>query len=45
MLLAKANGMLTVWDLIKRQHAPVLTVQVCEEPLAKLAMHEAVSMH
>lgn len=42
-MLAQSNGMLTMWDLLKRQHEPVLSVQVCDEPLAKVVAHEAVS--
>ncbi|KAJ8729776.1 hypothetical protein PYW08_001357 [Mythimna loreyi] len=41
MLLTQTNGILTLWDLLKRQHEPVLCVQVCEEPLAKVVTHDA----
>lgn len=42
VLLAQCNGLLAVWDLLRRQHEAVLTMQVCEEPLLRLRMHEAV---
>lgn len=42
MLLAQWNGVLAVWDLLRRQHEPALTMQVCEEPLLRMRMHEGV---
>lgn len=43
MLLTQWDGQLTVWDLLRRQHEPVVTMQVCEEPLTRVRAHEAVS--
>ncbi|XP_059050189.1 dynein intermediate chain 3, ciliary-like [Achroia grisella] len=44
MLLAQWNGMIAIWDLLRRQHAPVLTMQVCEEPLLRVRVHEQGNM-
>ncbi|KAG6455160.1 dynein intermediate chain 3, ciliary [Manduca sexta] len=44
MLLAQGNGILAIWDLLRRQHEPSLTMQVCEESLLRLRMHEAGSL-
>ncbi|XP_050361586.1 dynein axonemal intermediate chain 2-like [Nymphalis io] len=41
MLVLQWNGVLAMWDLLRRQHEPVLTMQVCEEPLLRVRMHEA----
>ncbi|XP_026738422.1 dynein intermediate chain 2, axonemal-like isoform X2 [Trichoplusia ni] len=41
MLLTQYDGQLTVWDLLRRQHEPVVTMQVCEEPLVCVRTHEA----
>ncbi|KAJ8725984.1 hypothetical protein PYW07_000682 [Mythimna separata] len=41
MLLAQTSGVLTLWDLLKRHHEPLLSLQVCEEPLAKVVPHDA----
>ncbi|XP_026490548.2 dynein intermediate chain 3, ciliary-like [Vanessa tameamea] len=41
MLVLQWNGILATWDLLRRQHEPVLTMQVCEEPLLRVRMHEA----
>uniref|UniRef100_A0A2A4JH19 Uncharacterized protein n=1 Tax=Heliothis virescens TaxID=7102 RepID=A0A2A4JH19_HELVI len=43
MMLTQYDGVLSVWDLLRRQHEPVLSMQVCEEPLVALRTHEAVS--
>ncbi|CAG4991625.1 unnamed protein product [Colias eurytheme] len=40
MLVTQWNGLLATWDLLRRQHEPVLTMQVCEEPLLRVRMHE-----
>lgn len=40
MVLAQWNGLLALWDLLRRQHAPVLTMQVCAEPLLRVRIHE-----
>ncbi|KAM3955366.1 LOW QUALITY PROTEIN: dynein intermediate chain 3, ciliary-like [Aphomia sociella] len=44
MLLTQWNGVIAIWDLLRRQHEPVLTMQVCEEPLLRLRFHEQGSM-
>ncbi|XP_075991760.1 dynein axonemal intermediate chain 2-like [Anticarsia gemmatalis] len=44
MLLAQANGVIALWDLLRRQHEPVLTMQVCDEPLLRISMHESGSI-
>ncbi|KAJ8729777.1 hypothetical protein PYW08_001358 [Mythimna loreyi] len=41
LLLAQYDGQLHLWDLLRRQHEPVLTVQVCDEPLVSVRAHEA----
>ncbi|XP_028026700.1 dynein intermediate chain 3, ciliary-like [Bombyx mandarina] len=40
MLLAQWNGTLATWDILRRQHEPVLTMHVCDEPLLRLKTHE-----
>ncbi|XP_035446046.1 dynein intermediate chain 3, ciliary [Spodoptera frugiperda] len=40
MLLTQYDGNLSVWDLLRRQHEPVLTMQVCEEPLLTVRPHD-----
>ncbi|CAH0726408.1 unnamed protein product, partial [Brenthis ino] len=40
MLVMQWNGILATWDLLRRQHEPVLTMQVCEEPLLRVRMHD-----
>ncbi|KOB62521.1 putative dynein intermediate chain 3, ciliary [Operophtera brumata] len=42
LALAQWNGLLALWDLLRRQHEPTLTMQVCEEPLLRLRMHEGI---
>ncbi|XP_068621454.1 dynein axonemal intermediate chain 2-like [Battus philenor] len=44
MLLTQYNGVMTVWDLLRRQHEPVLSAQICTEPLLSLRMHETGTM-
>ncbi|KAJ0181519.1 hypothetical protein K1T71_002241 [Dendrolimus kikuchii] len=41
MLLTQWDGVIALWDLLRRQHEPVLTMQVCEEPLLRVKVHEA----
>ncbi|KAJ8725983.1 hypothetical protein PYW07_000681 [Mythimna separata] len=40
LLLVQYDGRLCLWDLLRRQHEPVLTVQVCDEPLLSVRAHE-----
>ncbi|GBP14928.1 Dynein intermediate chain 2, axonemal [Eumeta japonica] len=40
ILLTQANGVLTLWDLLRRQYEPIVSIQVCEEPLMKVRAHE-----
>ncbi|KPJ08451.1 Dynein intermediate chain 2, axonemal [Papilio machaon] len=40
MLLVQFNGVLTCWDLLRRQQRPVLSAQLCPEPLLSIRMHE-----
>lgn len=42
MLVMQWNGVLATWDLLRRQHEPVLTMQVCEEPLLRARIHDGV---
>lgn len=42
MLVLQWNGVLAAWDLLRRQHEPALTAQLCEEPLLRVRMQEAV---
>lgn len=42
MLVMQWNGMLATWDLLRRQHEPILTMQVCEEPLLRARIHDGV---
>ncbi|CAH1645243.1 unnamed protein product [Spodoptera littoralis] len=44
MLLTQYDGNLSIWDLLRRQHEPVLTMQVCEEPLVTVRSHDAGSL-
>ncbi|XP_047042151.1 dynein intermediate chain 3, ciliary-like [Helicoverpa zea] len=44
MMLTQYDGVLSVWDLLRRQHEPVLSMQVCDEPLVTLRTHEAGSL-
>ena len=36
----KMDGTLDVWDMIVKQNDSVLSVQVCDEPLHSIRMHE-----
>ncbi|CAG9136387.1 unnamed protein product [Plutella xylostella] len=40
IVLTQSNGALTCWDLLRKQHEPVLTTQVCREPLLRAAFHD-----
>lgn len=42
VLLAQSDGVLALWELLRRQHAPALSMQVCDEPLTQVVPHEAV---
>ncbi|XP_072936986.1 dynein axonemal intermediate chain 2-like [Epargyreus clarus] len=44
MLVTQWDGVLAAWDLLRRQHVPALTAQLCEEPLLRVRMHEAGSL-
>ncbi|XP_022836289.1 dynein intermediate chain 2, axonemal-like, partial [Spodoptera litura] len=44
MLLTQYDGNLSIWDLLRRQHEPVLTMQVCEEPLVTVRSHDTGSL-
>uniref|UniRef100_A0A2A4JFG7 Uncharacterized protein n=1 Tax=Heliothis virescens TaxID=7102 RepID=A0A2A4JFG7_HELVI len=41
LMLSKWNGVLCMWDLLLRQHEPVVTMQVCDEPLVNVRPHDA----
>ncbi|XP_039764536.1 dynein intermediate chain 2, axonemal-like [Pararge aegeria] len=40
MLVLQSDGRLAAWDLLRRQHAPALSVQLCAEPLLRVRMHD-----
>lgn len=42
MTMMQWNGVMAIWDLLRRQHEPVLTMQICEEPLLRVRMHDGV---
>ncbi|RVE44337.1 hypothetical protein evm_010999 [Chilo suppressalis] len=44
MLVVQWNGQLSAWDLLRRQHAPALTMQLCDDPLLRLANHDQGSL-
>ncbi|CAB3231593.1 unnamed protein product [Arctia plantaginis] len=44
IMLVQANGVLALWDILRRQYEPVLTVQVCEEPLVQIKPHDLGSL-
>ncbi|XP_063839163.1 dynein intermediate chain 3, ciliary-like [Ostrinia nubilalis] len=44
MLLTQWDGLVSAWDLLRRQHEPVLTMQACEEPLLRVTMQDAGSL-
>lgn len=43
MLVTQWDGCLSCWDLLRRRSAPLVTAQLCDEPLLRLRPHEAVS--
>lgn len=45
MLVTQWDGCLSCWDLLRRRSAPIVTAQLCDEPLLRLRPHEGVSMH
>ncbi|VVC90885.1 unnamed protein product [Leptidea sinapis] len=40
MLVTQWDGCLSCWDLLRRRSAPIVTAQLCDEPLLKLRPHE-----
>ncbi|CAK1556188.1 unnamed protein product [Leptosia nina] len=40
MLVTQWNGCLSCWDLLRRRSAPIVTAQLCDEPLLKVRPHE-----
>ncbi|KAI5645454.1 dynein intermediate chain 3, ciliary [Phthorimaea operculella] len=40
MLVTQWDGCLSCWDLLRRRNAPVVTAQLCDEPLLRLRPHE-----
>nr|XP_034825021.1 dynein intermediate chain 3, ciliary-like [Maniola hyperantus] len=40
LLALQGDGRLAAWDLLRRQHAPALAVQVCAEPLLRVQFHD-----
>lgn len=42
IMLVQANGVLALWDVLRRQYEPVVTMQVCEEPLLQITPHDLV---
>ncbi|VVD01109.1 unnamed protein product [Leptidea sinapis] len=42
MLVTRWDGLLSAWDLLRRQHEPALTMHVCDEPLLTVKMHETM---
>ncbi|RVE54189.1 hypothetical protein evm_001016 [Chilo suppressalis] len=41
MLITQWDGCLSCWDLLRRRSAPIVTAQLCDEPLLRLRPHEA----
>ncbi|CAG9087823.1 unnamed protein product [Plutella xylostella] len=41
MLVTQWDGCLSCWDLLRRRSAPIVTAQLCDEPLLKLRPHES----
>nr|XP_049708361.1 dynein intermediate chain 3, ciliary-like isoform X1 [Helicoverpa armigera] len=41
LMLCKWSGVLCMWDLLRRQHEPVLNMQVCDEALVYVRPHDA----
>lgn len=44
LLLCGKDGRISTWDLLRRQHEPVLTMQL-PEPLLRQEFHEQVWLH
>lgn len=42
MLVTQWDGCLSCWDLLRRRSAPIVTAQLCDEPLLRLRPHEGV---
>ncbi|XP_045483945.1 dynein axonemal intermediate chain 2 [Pieris rapae] len=40
MLITQWDGCLSCWDLLRRRSAPIVTAQLCDEPLLKVRPHE-----
>ncbi|XP_026316766.1 dynein intermediate chain 3, ciliary [Hyposmocoma kahamanoa] len=40
MLVTQWDGCLSCWDLLRRRSAPIVTAQICDEPLLRLRPHE-----
>ncbi|XP_052754975.1 dynein axonemal intermediate chain 2-like [Galleria mellonella] len=40
MLITQWDGCLSCWDLLRRRSAPLVTAQLCDEPLLRLRPHE-----
>ncbi|XP_013190497.2 dynein intermediate chain 3, ciliary [Amyelois transitella] len=40
MLVTQWDGCLSCWDLLRRRNAPIVTAQICDEPLVRLRPHE-----
>ncbi|XP_022829905.1 dynein intermediate chain 3, ciliary isoform X2 [Spodoptera litura] len=40
MLVTQWDGCLSCWDLLRRRSAPLVTAQLCDEPLLRLRPHE-----
>ncbi|CAG4950396.1 unnamed protein product [Colias eurytheme] len=41
MLVTQWDGCLSCWDLLRRRSAPIVTAQLCDEPLLRVRPHEA----
>lgn len=44
MLVTQWDGCLSCWDLLRRRSAPIVTAQLCDEPLLRLRPHEGVGI-
>ncbi|KAM3966307.1 LOW QUALITY PROTEIN: dynein axonemal intermediate chain 2 [Aphomia sociella] len=40
LLVTQWDGCLSCWDLLRRRSAPIVTAQLCDEPLLRLRPHE-----
>ncbi|XP_038206182.1 dynein intermediate chain 3, ciliary [Zerene cesonia] len=40
MLITQWDGCLSCWDLLRRRSAPIVTAQLCDEPLLRVRPHE-----